>query len=289
VLEQLSLLDVVDLLPSVSLPADTTRFEDVERRGLLPLHAQLRVFLVVLTHGDVSQCLPLSAGQFAEEGAFVDKCLVFVVGGRNHIFHCVLEGAAVDVPQKTDSFGPDRGRPRGIEQQSKFSEASVERTHPLLDLTVDLNCHFAFVEEEEAAGVVALLDEVLSLVDLAEAEAVDEFVANGVLEVGEGEVPHEAVGDDFAVVGLLLPVDFGEGLVNHLLIVVLDRCQLSQLSPLIVVALLGVASLAVQLEIAERAQQSHFLAHQIFHFDYATTATAPIFNPPTIPLLSNLD
>lgn len=181
VLEQLSLLNVVDLLPSVSLPADASRFENVERRCLLSLHTQLRVLLVVLAHGDVSQCLSLPAGQFAEEGAFVDKSLVFVVSGRNHIFHCVLESAAVDVPQKTNSFCPDRGRPRGIEQQSKLSEASIERTHPLLDFSVDLNCHFAFVEEEEAAGVVALLDQVLSLVDLAEAEAVDEFVTNGVL------------------------------------------------------------------------------------------------------------
>jgi len=142
------------------------------------------------------------------------------------------------------------------------------------------------VEEEETAGVVALFYQILSLVDLTETETVNELISDSVLEIGEGEVSQETVRDDLSVVRLLFPVYLGEGFMDHFFIIVLDSCKFSQLSPLIIVALFCVPSLAVQFEVAESAEYSHFFSYQIFHFDYATIP-APIFNFLSIPLFSN--
>ena len=47
------------------------------------------------------------------------------------------------------------------------------------------------MEDEEAAGVVSLLDEVLSLINLAEVELIKEYFPDGFFEEGEGGVGHE--------------------------------------------------------------------------------------------------
>jgi hypothetical protein len=90
-------------------------------------------------------------------------------------------------------------------------------------------------------------------------------------------VPHQAIGDYFSVVGLLLPVDFGKGLMDDFFVIVFDGGQLAQLAPFLIVTLLGVALLALQLEVAEGAEQPHFFPHQIFHFYYEPSSPTSIF------------
>lgn len=46
------------------------------------------------------------------------------------------------------------------------------------------------MKDEEAAGIVALLDEVLSLINLAEVELIKQYFPDGFLEKGEGGVGH---------------------------------------------------------------------------------------------------
>lgn len=101
------------------------------------------------------------------------------------------------------------------------------------------------MEQEEAASVVSLANQVLSLLHPAETELVQQDFPDGRLEIGEGEVPHQAVRDDFPVMGLLLPVDFDEGLIDDFLVIVFDGRQLAQFAPILIVALLGVTLLAL--------------------------------------------
>lgn len=124
------------------------------------------------------------------------------------------------------------------------------------------------MQDKEAGGIVALSDEVVPLIHLAELELFQQFVADRAFKVAEGKVPHKAVRDDLLVVWLLVSVDLGKGLIDDFLIVVLDCSKFAQFPSLLIVTLLGRPFATLQLEVAKRTQQTHLLTYQIFHFDY---------------------
>lgn len=117
------------------------------------------------------------------------------------------------------------------------------------------------MQQEEAAGVVSLANQVLSLIHLTETELIEKDFSDGWFEIGEGEVPHQAIRDDLSVMGLLLPVYFGKGLMDDFLVIVFDGSQFAQFAPLLIVTLLGVTFLSLQLEVTEGAEQPHFFSH----------------------------
>lgn len=82
------------------------------------------------------------------------------------------------------------------------------------------------MQKKEAAGIVSLPNKVLSFFHFAETELVQQHFTDAFLEIGESEVTNQTVRDDFAVVGLLLAIDFDEGLINDLLIIVFDCSEL---------------------------------------------------------------
>jgi hypothetical protein len=49
------------------------------------------------------------------------------------------------------------------------------------------------MEQEKAAGVVSLPNKVLPLIDLTETELIKQDFSDGWFEIGECEVPHQAV------------------------------------------------------------------------------------------------
>lgn len=49
------------------------------------------------------------------------------------------------------------------------------------------------MEQEEAASVISLTNQVLSLIDLTETELVKKNLSDRWFEIGEGEVPHQAI------------------------------------------------------------------------------------------------
>ncbi len=140
------------------------------------------------------------------------------------------------------------------------------------------------MEQEKAAGVVSLPNKVLPLINLTEAELVQQDFSDGWLEIGEGEVPHQAVRDNLSVMRLLFPINLGKGLMDDLFVIVLDGCQLTQFASFLIVALFCVALFPFQLQVTEGAEQPHLFAYQIFHFYYGQTITA-IFKRLPIPLL----
>lgn len=78
------------------------------------------------------------------------------------------------------------------------------------------------MEDEEAAGVVALLHQVVGFFHLAEVELINKGLSDVGRQVAECEVRDQRVRYDFLVLGFLLPENVGELLEDKFLSVVLE-------------------------------------------------------------------
>jgi hypothetical protein len=135
----------------------------------------------------------LAIGELAEEARLINEGFVFVVAGGNDVLDGCFEGHSVDVPQEAGRLCFDRGGAGSVEEKGKFPEPSVSRVDSLPDLAVNLDVHLPLVKDEEAAGVVALLHQVVGFFHLAKVELINKGLSDVGGQVAECEVRDQGV------------------------------------------------------------------------------------------------
>ena len=132
------------------------------------------------------------------------------------------------------------------------------------------------MKNEEATCIITLLHQIVTFLYLAEIELLQQNFSDSWRKVWEGEVSCEGVRYHLPILRFFLPKNIGEPLVNHLLAIVLQSSQFSNLPPFLVISLLGVRFLDWQFKITQCTEQSDLCPSNFFH-DYKFSIASWVF------------
>jgi hypothetical protein len=130
-------------------------------------------------------------GETTEEAYVLHELFVFLVLQNDDLLHCLAEGVAVDSPQTAVFACLHRKSPWGFIEESNFAKA-IAYSEGLLDLIVGLDLHHALLDDEEAHGFGALVEDEGVAVDAAIEHLLCYIFYLGFAQVIEDEVVLEA-------------------------------------------------------------------------------------------------
>lgn len=123
------------------------------------------------------------------------------------------------------------------------------------------------MKNKEAACIISLLDQVLTLIHLAKAELIQQYFPNWFFQEWKSEMGHEAIRDNLLILWFLFTKHFSKWfIVYQFLIIIFNGTNFSNLPPLLEIAFLSQIFSWFKLEITEATKQPSIFSVYFFHF-----------------------